>query len=41
MMKAIWQRVGKEPSGLPFNSLIQLEMEKGLPRNPWLSMLER
>ncbi|MFR2697936.1 MAG: glutaminase, partial [Proteus mirabilis] len=33
----IWQRVGKEPSGLPFNSLIQLEMEKGLPRNPFIN----
>lgn len=33
----IWQRVGKEPSGLPFNSLIQLEMEKGIPRNPFIN----
>lgn len=32
----IWCRVGKEPSGLPFNSLVQLEMEKGIPRNPLL-----
>ena len=33
----IWRRVGKEPSGLPFNSLIQLEMEKGIPRNPFIN----
>ena len=30
----IWQRVGKEPSGQAFNSMIQLEMEHGIPRNP-------
>ncbi|EFZ3107679.1 glutaminase B [Shigella flexneri] len=29
----IWQRVGKDPSGSPFNSLVQLEMEQGIPRN--------
>ncbi|MDG3087111.1 glutaminase B [Vibrio hannami] len=33
----IWQRVGKEPSGQAFNSLIQLEMEKGIPRNPFIN----
>jgi glutaminase len=33
----LWQRVGKEPSGNPFNSLIQLEHEKGLPRNPFIN----
>ncbi|QUY51140.1 glutaminase B [Serratia plymuthica] len=33
----IWQRVGKEPSGLPFNSLLQLEMEQGKPRNPFIN----
>ncbi|EMR9447745.1 glutaminase B [Escherichia coli] len=27
----IWQRVGKDPSGSPFNSLVQLEMEQGIP----------
>ncbi|WP_130057137.1 glutaminase B [Escherichia coli] len=27
----IWQRVGKDPSGSPFNSLVQLEMEQGNP----------
>lgn len=33
----IWQRVGKEPSGQPFNSLLQLELEKGKPRNPFIN----
>jgi len=33
----IWQRVGKEPSGQPFNSLVQLELEKGKPRNPFIN----
>lgn len=33
----LWQRVGKEPSGLPFNSLIQLDMEQGKPRNPFIN----
>lgn len=33
----IWQRVGKEPSGNPFNSLIQLEYERGVPRNPFIN----
>ena len=33
----IWQRVGKEPSGNPFNSLIQLEYERGKPRNPFIN----
>ena len=31
----IWQRVGVEPSGTSFNSLIQLELNKGIPRNPF------
>lgn len=34
---AIWDRVGREPSGLPFNSLLQLELEKGIPRNPFIN----
>lgn len=34
---SLWERVGKEPSGTAFNSLIQLEMEKGLPRNPFIN----
>ncbi|MBE1276145.1 glutaminase B [Enterovibrio baiacu] len=33
----IWQRVGKEPSGQAFNSMIQLEMEQGIPRNPFIN----
>lgn len=33
----LWTIVGKEPSGTAFNSLIQLEVEKGKPRNPFLN----
>ena len=33
----VWQRVGVEPSGNPFNSLVQLEYEKGIPRNPFIN----
>lgn len=33
----IWKFVGKEPSGTAFNSLIQLEVEKGKPRNPFIN----
>ncbi len=33
----IWTRVGVEPSGTAFNSLVQLEADKGLPRNPFLN----
>jgi glutaminase len=33
----IWQRLGREPSGTTFNSLIQLEHEKGIPRNPFIN----
>ncbi|QIL85184.1 glutaminase B [Vibrio sp. HDW18] len=33
----LWRRVGKEPSGQAFNSLIQLEMEQGIPRNPFIN----
>lgn len=33
----LWCRVGKEPSGQAFNSLIQLEMEQGIPRNPFIN----
>lgn len=35
--KAIWNRVHREPSGEPFNSLIQLELELGVPRNPFIN----
>jgi len=33
----LWKRVGKEPSGNPFNSLVQLEYERGIPRNPLIN----
>lgn len=35
--ESIWERVGKEPSGTAFNSLVQLEFEKGFPRNPFIN----
>jgi len=34
---SLWQRVDVEPSGNPFNSLIQLETEQGIPRNPFIN----
>jgi glutaminase len=34
---SIWKRVGREPSGSKFNSLIQLELEQGIPRNPFIN----
>lgn len=33
----LWSRVGVEPSGDPFNSLVQLEHERGIPRNPMIN----
>jgi hypothetical protein len=33
----VWQRVGREPSGAAFNSMVQLETEKGIPRNPFIN----
>ncbi len=33
----IWNRVGVEPSGSSFNSLVQLEYDKGIPRNPMIN----
>jgi glutaminase len=33
----LWTRVGREPSGNPFNSIIQLELENGVPRNPFIN----
>ncbi len=33
----VFQHVGVEPSGDPFNSLIQLEQEQGMPRNPLIN----
>jgi len=32
-----WQRVGREPSGSAFNSIVQLESERGIPRNPLIN----
>lgn len=34
---ALWKRTGREPSGNPFNSLVQLEVEQGVPRNPFIN----
>lgn len=34
---ALWHRVGREPSGNPFNSIVQLEHENGIPRNPFIN----
>ncbi len=33
----LWRRVGREPSGSPFNSIVQLENERGKPRNPFIN----
>ncbi len=33
----LWKRVGVEPSGSPFNSLVQLEHDQGIPRNPMIN----
>lgn len=35
--ESLWSRVGREPSGTPFNSIVQLEREQGLPRNPFIN----
>ena len=34
---SLWEAVGREPSGDPFNSIVQLEREKGIPRNPFIN----
>jgi glutaminase len=34
---ALWRGVGREPSGSRFNSIVQLEQEKGIPRNPLIN----
>ena len=34
---ALWKRVGREPSGSAFNSIVQLEHEAGIPRNPFIN----
>ncbi len=33
----VWARVGREPSGSAFNSIVQLEAEGGRPRNPFIN----
>lgn len=33
----LWERVGREPTGSAFNSIVQLEAEKGVPRNPLIN----
>ena len=33
----LWKRVGREPSGTSFDSIVQLEHERGLPRNPFIN----
>ena len=35
--ESIWKRVDVEPSGTPFNSLLQLESDAGIPRNPFIN----
>ncbi|AJY46433.1 glutaminase [Martelella endophytica] len=35
--EGIWRRVGREPSGSAFNSIVQLEHEHGIPRNPFIN----
>ena len=37
MGEDLWERIGREPSGNPFNSLVQLENEQGRPRNPFIN----
>jgi len=37
MGETLWERIGREPSGNPFNSLVQLEAEQGTPRNPFIN----
>ncbi|KAA1178668.1 glutaminase [Rhizobium tropici] len=35
--ESLWNRVGREPSGTAFNSIVQLEREEGIPRNPFIN----
>lgn len=35
--ESLWERVDVEPSGSPFNSLVQLEYDNGIPRNPFIN----
>ena len=34
---SLWRRVGREPSGSAFNSIVQLEHDHGIPRNPFIN----
>jgi glutaminase len=34
---SLWERVGREPSGDPFNSIVDLERHEGFPRNPFIN----
>ncbi|WP_208993036.1 glutaminase [Roseibium sp. TrichSKD4] len=34
---SLWKRVGREPSGLSFDSILLLEREHGVPRNPFIN----
>jgi glutaminase len=34
---SLWRRVGREPSGSAFDSIVQLEYERGAPRNPFIN----
>lgn len=34
---SLWDSVGREPSGSAFNSIVQLESEQGVPRNPFIN----
>ncbi|VDC21189.1 glutaminase [Pseudogemmobacter humi] len=34
---SLWRRVGREPSGDAFNSIVLLEHERGIPRNPFIN----
>jgi glutaminase len=33
----LWTRINREPSGMRFNSLLLLESENGIPRNPFIN----
>ncbi len=35
--EGLWRRVGREPSSNAFNSVVDLELEKGKPRNPFVN----
>jgi len=36
---SLWMRVGRLPSSNQFNSLLELELESGKPRNPFLILV--